>query len=71
MGVVFLLSGIFFCVCLIEGLLIYSLDSIVQFDLFDFNMEIMFVLMLGVLQNEKDYFKVLVMVFCFNEVGLV
>lgn len=70
-GVAFSPSGTSFCACSTEGLLIYSLDSTVQFDPFDLNMEITPASTLGVLQNEKDYLKALVMAFRLNEAGLV
>ncbi|RYP59918.1 hypothetical protein DL769_008337 [Monosporascus sp. CRB-8-3] len=64
-------AGTSFCAASTEGLLIYSLDSNVQFDPFDLNMEITPASTLSVLENEKDYLKALVMAFRLNEAGLI
>ncbi|KAM7219941.1 WD40-repeat-containing domain protein [Rhypophila decipiens] len=71
MGVAFSPSGTSFCAASTEGLLIYSLDNLVQFDPFDLNMEITPSSTLAVLQQEKDYLKALVMAFRLNEAGLI
>ncbi|KAK3997556.1 WD40-repeat-containing domain protein [Cladorrhinum sp. PSN332] len=70
-GVAFSPGGTAFCAASTEGLLIYSLDSTVQFDPFDLNMEITPASTLAVLQQEKDYLKALVMAFRLNEAGLI
>jgi periodic tryptophan protein 2 len=70
-GVAFSPSGSAFCAASTEGLLIYSLDSTVQFDPFDLNMEITPASTLAVLEREKDYLKALVMAFRLNEAGLI
>ncbi|KAK0651820.1 WD40-repeat-containing domain protein [Cercophora newfieldiana] len=70
-GVAFSPNGTAFCAASTEGLLIYSLDSTVQFDPFDLNMEITPASTLAVLQQEKDYLKALVMAFRLNEAGLI
>ncbi|KAK0752155.1 WD40-repeat-containing domain protein [Schizothecium vesticola] len=70
-GVAFSPDGTSFCAASTEGLLIYSLDSTVQFDPFDLNMEITPASTLAVLQQEKDYLKALVMAFRLNEAGLI
>jgi periodic tryptophan protein 2 len=70
-GVAFSPSGTSFCAASTEGLLIYSLDSTVQFDPFDLNMEITPASTLAVLEQEKDYLKALVMAFRLNEAGLI
>ena len=70
-GVAFSPNGTSFCAASTEGLLIYSLDSTVQFDPFDLNMEITPASTLAVLQQEKDYLKALVMAFRLNEAGLI
>ncbi|RYP50054.1 hypothetical protein DL768_004340 [Monosporascus sp. mg162] len=64
-------AGTSFCAASTEGLLIYSLDSNLQFDPFDLNMEITPASTLSVLENEKDYLKALVMAFRLNEAGLI
>lgn len=70
-GVAFSPSGTSFCAASTEGLLIYSLDSTVQFDPFELTMEITPASTLAVLEQEKDYFKALVMAFRLNEAGLI
>ncbi|KAL2135404.1 hypothetical protein VTI74DRAFT_8637 [Chaetomium olivicolor] len=70
-GVAFSPSGTSFCAASTEGLLIYSLDSTVQFDPFDLNIEITPASTLAVLEQEKDYLKALVMAFRLNEAGLI
>ncbi|KAI0416730.1 periodic tryptophan protein 2 [Xylaria grammica] len=70
-GVAFSPAGTSFCAASTEGLLIYSLDSELQFDPFDLNMEITPASTLAVLENEKDYLKALVMAFRLNEAGLI
>ncbi|KAK2742055.1 periodic tryptophan protein 2 [Colletotrichum kahawae] len=69
-GVAFAPTGTAFCAASTEGLLIYSLDNLLQFDPFDLNMEITPASTLAVLENEKDYLKALVMAFRLNEAGL-
>ncbi|KAM7208758.1 WD40-repeat-containing domain protein [Naviculisporaceae sp. PSN 640] len=70
-GLAFSPSGNSFCAASTEGLLIYSLDDVVQFDPFDLNMEITPSSTLAVLQQEEDYLKALVMAFRLNEAGLI
>lgn len=70
-GVAFSPTGTTFCAASTEGLLIYSLDNVLQFDPFDLNMEITPVSTLAVLQAEADYLKALVMSFRLNEAGLI
>ncbi|KAI8279336.1 Periodic tryptophan protein 2 [Colletotrichum sp. SAR11_57] len=70
-GVAFAPTGMAFCAASTEGLLIYSLDNLLQFDPFDLNMEITPASTLAVLENEKDYLKALVMAFRLNEAGLI
>lgn len=70
-GVAFSPAGTAFCAASTEGLLIYSLDNILQFDPFDLNMEITPAATLAVLEDEKDYLKALVMAFRLNEAGLI
>ncbi|KXH64320.1 periodic tryptophan protein 2 [Colletotrichum nymphaeae SA-01] len=70
-GVAFTPTGTAFCAATTEGLLIYSLDNLMQFDPFDLNMEITPASTLAVLENEKDYLKALVMAFRLNEAGLI
>ncbi|KAK5656111.1 hypothetical protein OQA88_4871 [Cercophora sp. LCS_1] len=70
-GVAFSPNGTAFCAASTEGLLIYSLDSTVQFDPFDLNMEITPASTLAVLQQERDFLKALVMAFRLNEAGLI
>ena len=70
-GVAFSPTGSAFCAASTEGLLIYSLDTTVQFDPFDLNMEITPASTLAVLQQEKDHLKALVMAFRLNEAGLI
>ncbi|OLN81371.1 Periodic tryptophan protein 2-like protein [Colletotrichum chlorophyti] len=70
-GVAFSPTGTAFCAASTEGLLIYSLDNLLQFDPFDLNMEITPASTLAVLENEKDYLKALVMAFRLNEAGLI
>ncbi|KAI1079307.1 WD40-repeat-containing domain protein [Whalleya microplaca] len=64
-------SGTSFCAASTEGLLVYSVDSDLQFDPFDLNMEITPASTLAVLETEKDYLKALVMAFRLNEAGLI
>lgn len=64
-------TGTSFCAASTEGLLIYSLDTDLQFDPFDLNMEITPASTLAVLQGERDYLKALVMAFRLNEASLV
>ncbi|KAI7785565.1 periodic tryptophan protein 2 [Diaporthe eres] len=70
-GVAFSPAGTAFCAASTEGLLIYSLDNVAQFDPFDLNMEITPAATLAVLEDEKDYLKALVMAFRLNEAGLI
>ncbi|KAK1594899.1 WD40-repeat-containing domain protein [Colletotrichum navitas] len=70
-GVAFSPTGTAFCAASTEGLLIYSLDNLLQFDPFDLNMEITPASTLAVLENERDYLKALVMAFRLNEAGLI
>lgn len=70
-GVGFSPAGTSFCAASTEGLLIYSLDDLLQFDPFDLNMEITPASTLAVLENDKDYLKALVMAFRLNEAGLI
>ncbi|TQV92053.1 hypothetical protein V2A60_004358 [Cordyceps javanica] len=70
-GIAFSPAGTSFCAASTEGLLIYSLDTTVQFDPFDLNMEITPASTLAVLENERDYLKALVMAFRLNEGALV
>lgn len=64
-------TGTSFCAASTEGLLIYSLDTDLQFDPFDLNMEITPASTLAVLQGERDYLKALVMAFRLSEASLV
>ncbi|GAO18587.1 uncharacterized protein UV8b_03129 [Ustilaginoidea virens] len=64
-------AGTDFCAASTEGLLIYSLDSAVEFDPFDLSMEITPAATLGVLEAEGDCLKALVMAFRLNEAGLM
>lgn len=70
-GVAFSPAGTAFCAASTEGLLIYSLDDMLQFDPFDLNMEITPASTIAVLDQEKDYLKALVMAFRLNEAGLI
>lgn len=70
-GVAFSPAGTAFCAASTEGLLIYSLDNVLQFDPFDLNIEITPAATLAVLETEKDYLKALVMAFRLNEAGLI
>ena len=70
-GVAFSPTGAAFCAASTEGLLVYSVDSAVQFDPFDLSMEITPASTLAVLQGERDYLKALVMAFRLNEAGLL
>lgn len=70
-GVAFSPTGTAFCAASTEGLLVYSLDNVLQFDPFDLNMEITPASTLAVLDQEKDYLKALVMAFRLNEAGLI
>ncbi|KOS18893.1 Periodic tryptophan protein 2 -like protein [Escovopsis weberi] len=70
-GVGFSPAGNAFCAASTEGLLIYSVDSALQFDPFDLNMEITPASTLAVLESERDYLKALVMAFRLNEAGLI
>ncbi len=70
-GLAFSPAGTAFCAASTEGLLIYSLDTTVQFDPFDLSMEITPASTLAVLENERDYLKALVMAFRLNEAALV
>lgn len=69
-GLGFSPTGTSFCAASTEGLLIFSLDSNVQFDPFDLNMEITPASTLSVLEKERDYLKALVMAFRLNDIGL-
>lgn len=69
-GVAFSPAGNAFCAASTEGLLVYSLDNVLQFDPFDLNMEITPASTLAVLE-ENDYLKALVMAFRLNEAGLI
>lgn len=64
-------SGTSFCAASTEGLLIYSLDTTLQFDPFDLSMEITPASTLAVLEQEHDYLKALVMAFRLNETPLI
>lgn len=70
-GIGFSPSGGAFCAASTEGLLIYSLDTTLQFDPFDLNMEITPASTLNVLEVERDFLKALVMAFRLNEAGLI
>ncbi|EQB51225.1 hypothetical protein CGLO_09249 [Colletotrichum gloeosporioides Cg-14] len=60
-GVAFAPTGTAFCAASTEGLLIYSLDNLLQFDPFDLNMEI----------TPASTLAALVMAFRLNEAGLI
>ncbi|KAH7318699.1 WD40-repeat-containing domain protein [Stachybotrys elegans] len=64
-------TGMAFCAASTEGLLIYSLDNMLQFDPFDLNIEITPASTINVLEGERDYLKALVMAFRLNESGLI
>jgi periodic tryptophan protein 2 len=70
-GVAFSPTGTAFCAASTEGLLIYSVESGVQFDPFDLNVEITPASTLAVLEHERDYLRALVMAFRLNEAGLM
>lgn len=70
-GIAFSPAGTAFCAASTEGLLIYSLDTTVQFDPFDLNIEITPASTIHVLEKEQDYLKALVMAFRLNEAGLI
>lgn len=70
-GIGFSPTGTAFCAASTEGLLIYSLDSSLQFDPFDLNMEITPASTIAVLEQDRDYLKSLVMAFRLNEAGLI
>ncbi|KAG5933155.1 hypothetical protein E4U53_001075 [Claviceps sorghi] len=70
-GLAFSPAGTAFCAASTEGLLIYSLDTTIQFDPFDLNMEITPASTLNVLESERDFIKALVMAFRLNEAGLI
>lgn len=70
-GIAFSPGGTAFCAASTEGLFVYSLDTTVQFDPFDLNMEITPASTLAVLEKERDYLKALVMAFRLNEAALV
>ncbi|KAG6265579.1 hypothetical protein E4U49_000871 [Claviceps purpurea] len=70
-GLAFSPTGTAFCAASTEGLLIYSLDTTIQFDPFDLNMEITPASTLNVLESERDFLKALVMAFRLNEAGLI
>lgn len=70
-GIAFSPTGTAFCAATTEGLLIYSLDTTLQFDPFELNMEITPASTIMVLEKEQDYLKALVMGFRLNESGLI
>jgi periodic tryptophan protein 2 len=64
-------TGRAFCAASTEGLLIYSLDTVFQFDPFDLDISITPASTLQVLTQEKDYLKALVMAFRLNTTPLI
>jgi periodic tryptophan protein 2 len=70
-GVAFSPTGMAFCAASTEGLLIYSLDNVIQFDPFDLSMEVTPASTLAVLEQDKDYLMALVMAFRLNETSLI
>jgi periodic tryptophan protein 2 len=69
-GVAFSPTGRAFCAASTEGLLIYSLDTVFQFDPFDLDITVTPASTLATLQN-KEYLKALVMAFRLNERSLI
>jgi periodic tryptophan protein 2 len=63
-------TGRAFCAASTEGLLIYSLDTVFQFDPFDLDITVTPASTLATLQN-KEYLKALVMAFRLNERSLI
>ncbi|RCI07452.1 hypothetical protein L249_4526 [Ophiocordyceps polyrhachis-furcata BCC 54312] len=70
-GVDFSPSGTAFCAASTEGLIIYSLDAMPQFDPLDLDMEVTPASTLAVLTTERDHVKALVMAFRLNEQALI
>jgi periodic tryptophan protein 2 len=70
-GVAFSPAGESFCAASTEGLLIYSLDTVVLFDPIDLDIAVTPASTLKVLEKEKDYLKALVMAFRLNEAPLL
>ncbi|PFH57377.1 hypothetical protein XA68_15138 [Ophiocordyceps unilateralis] len=70
-GLDFAPSGTAFCAASTEGLIVYSLDAMPQFDPFDLDMEITPASTLAVLATERDHVKALVMAFRLNEPALL
>ena len=70
-GVAFSPAGESFCAASTEGVLIYSLDTVVLFDPIDLDIAITPASTLKVLEKEKDYLKALIMAFRLNEARLL
>ena len=64
-------TGAGFCAASTEGLLVYSLDSALQFDPFDLDTDITPATILTTLNVDHDYLKALVMAFRLNEAPLI
>lgn len=69
-AVAFSPTGRAFCAASTEGLLVYSLDSILQFDPFDLDLDITPATTMEAIKN-KDFLRALVMAFRLNERPLV
>ncbi|KAL2760510.1 hypothetical protein ACRALDRAFT_1025529 [Sodiomyces alcalophilus JCM 7366] len=69
-GLSFSPAGDAFCAASTEGLLVYSVDNLRNFDPFDLDMEVTPASTLEVL-DQKDYLKALVMAFRLNETSLL
>ncbi|PSN74398.1 WD40 repeat-like protein [Corynespora cassiicola Philippines] len=69
-GVSFSPTGRAFCAATTEGLLIYSLDNVLQFDPFDLDIDVTPATTISTLA-QKEYLKALVMAFRLNERNLI
>ncbi|RKF56684.1 Periodic tryptophan protein 2-like protein [Golovinomyces cichoracearum] len=70
-GLSFAPNGGAFCAACTEGLLIYSLDTVLLFDPIDLDVTITPASILHTLTEEKDYLKSLIMAFRLNESSLI
>ena len=69
-GVAFSPAGRAFCAATTEGLLVYSLDKLLQFDPFDLDLDVTPATTLTAI-DQKDYLRALAMAFRLNEITLI
>lgn len=70
-AIAFAPTGEGFCAASTEGLMIYSLDTIMTFDPFDLDVDVTPTTTLAALNDDRDFLRALVMAFRLNEAPLI